>query len=221
MKIAGLDQCIRDPRCFKSPKGDLIISTHVDDMAGYGTPTALSAFEKIVEKEVELEKLGQPTKLLGMELTWHDKSVTLTQKECIENMIAEHQIPPIPRSIPLNPEGYAKSEQELLPPNDQKRYQSLVGSLLYVSRMTRPDIAIHINLLGRRTSNPNRDNLQVAMQLAQYLASTKKEGLILKGIRSGQPKEVLIETYADASYGGQGSRSQRGTLSTVYGNPTI
>ena len=66
---ARLTQCIGDPGCFKDPNGNLIVSTHVDDMAGYGTPTALAAFEKAVEKEVELEKLGKPTKLLGIELT--------------------------------------------------------------------------------------------------------------------------------------------------------
>ena len=58
MTNAGLTQCIGDPGCFKSPNGDLIISTHVDDMARYGTLAALKAFEKTVELEVELEKLG-------------------------------------------------------------------------------------------------------------------------------------------------------------------
>ena len=66
MNKAGLSQCVGDPGCFK--KRDLIVCTHIDDMAGYGTPTPLAVFEKAVEPEVELEKLGQPTKLLGMEL---------------------------------------------------------------------------------------------------------------------------------------------------------
>ena len=58
MRSAGLTQSIGDPGCFYLPSQNepqLIISTHVDDMAGYGTPEALSAFEKAFEKEVELE----------------------------------------------------------------------------------------------------------------------------------------------------------------------
>ena len=125
MKYAGLVQCIGDPGCFYLPitkpgqqHPQLIVSTHVDDMAGYGTPEALSAFEKAVEKKVELEKLGKPTKLLGMELTWSQnagkKSVKLTQLGCIENMISEHQIPITPpHSIPLNPEEYTENEKDL------------------------------------------------------------------------------------------------------------
>ena len=67
MTNAEYTQCIGDSGCFQGQ--NIIISTHVDDMAGYGTPEALSKFEKAVELEVELEKLGQPTKLVGMELT--------------------------------------------------------------------------------------------------------------------------------------------------------
>ena len=219
MNTAGLIQCIGDPGCFKASMGNLIVSTHVDDMAGYGTSEALSFFEKAVEKEVELEKLGKPTKLLGMELTWakDNKSVKLTQKDSIDKLIKEHSIPNIPnRSIPLNPEDYTESE-EPLPPAGITQYQSLIGSLLYINRMTRPDISLHVNLLGRRTSKPSQINLRTAKQVGQYLASTINEGLIIK---AGHP-EARISIYADASYGGENSRSQSGSLVTLYGTPTI
>ena len=93
MTNAGLQQCVGDPGCFRTK--DLVVSTHVDDMAGYGTPEALKAFEKAVENEVELDKLGRTTKLLGMELTWSQdlNSVKLTQKDAIGNLMIEHSIP--------------------------------------------------------------------------------------------------------------------------------
>ena len=215
MTNAGLSQCIGDPGCFKTK--DLIVSTHVDDMAGYGTPAALTAFEKAVELEVELEKLGRPTKLLGMELTWEkDGSVKLTQQDSIGKLIKEHAIPLTPKPIPLNPESYTETEDPLTT-EGITRYQSLIGSLLYINRMSRPDISLHVNLLGRRTSNPRTNNLRTAKQLGQYLASTLKEGLIVK---KGEPG-AKISIYADASYGGENSRSQSGSLVTLYGTPVI
>ena len=92
MANAGYIQCIGDPGCFYSQEISktgipiVIISTHVDDMARYRTPAALTAFEKAVETEVELDKLGQPTKLLGMELQWgtHNEWVKLTQRDSID-----------------------------------------------------------------------------------------------------------------------------------------
>jgi hypothetical protein len=91
--------------------------------------------------------------------------------------------------------------------------------------MTRPDISLHVNLLGRRTAKPGPDNLQAALQLAQYLASTKNEGLILKtkGLETklqGE-RDVPIKVYADASYEGETSRSQSGSLVTLYGIPVM
>ena len=199
-KTAGLTQCIGDSGCFYLPGQsiDIIVSTHVDDMAGYGTMAALTAFEKAVESEVELEKLGKPTKLLVMELTWeNDEYVRLTQRDSIDKMLKEHNIPLTPQhSIPQH--GYEPSE-ELLP--DPTKYQSLVGSLLYINRMTRPDISLHVNLLGRQTLKPSPDNLRTAKRLGQCLASTKDEGLILTTKESPRPpdeKGVPIKLYADA-----------------------
>ena len=86
----------------------MVVTTHVDDMAGYETPAAFKAFEKAVETEVEVEKLGQPTKLLGMELTWEkDGSVKLTQQDSIGKRIKEYGIQEVSnKSIPTDPTGY-------------------------------------------------------------------------------------------------------------------
>ena len=56
MTSAGLTQCIGDPGCFKGP--GIIVSTHVDNMAGYRTHEGLQTCEKTVNQEVELEHLG-------------------------------------------------------------------------------------------------------------------------------------------------------------------
>ena len=91
--------------------------------------------------------------------------------------------------------------------------------------MTRPDISLHVNLLGRRTSKPELNNLRAAKQLGQYLASTKNEGLILRTnesitqLKSG--KDAPIKLYANASYGGGNSRSQSGSLVILYGTPVM
>ena len=160
-----------------------------------------------------------------MELTWTEgnkRSVRLTQRDSIDKLMKERAIPEIPnRSIPLNPEGYAApdlhNKESLLNPQEHTKYQSLVGSLLYVNRMTRLDISLHVNLLGRRTSSPTKENMRTARQLGQYLASTKTEGLTIKI----EKPEAQIVLYADASYGGENSRSQSGSLVTLYGVPVM
>ena len=193
MANARLQQCIGDPGCFQTK--NLVVSTHVDDMAGYGTLEALEAFEKAVGSEVELDKLGKPTKLLGMELTWDkEDSVKLTQKDAIGKLMTEHSIPSSPRlSLPSNPSYYEPHDQETL--QDPTKYQSIVGSLLYISRMTRPDISFIVNLLGQRTSDPSPINLAVAREVCKYLSSTKEDGVT---IAKGKTNERQIKGYVDA-----------------------
>ena len=176
MTNAGLQQCIGDPGCFQIK--DLIVSTHVDDMVGYGTSEAIKAFEKAVESEVELDKLGKPTKLLRVELTWERSSVKLTQKDAIGKLMVEHSIPNSPRlSLPSNPSYYKPNDNKRL--QDPTKYQSIVGSLLYISRMTRPDILFIVNLLGYRTSDTSPINFAVAREVCKYPSSTMEEGVTI------------------------------------------
>ena len=217
---ANLKQSIGDPGCFYKNTG-LILSTHVDDMIAIAqTEEELDNLERAIESQVELDKLGIPEKLLGMELTWEEDSVKLTQKTAIGNLAKEFGIVPteIPsKSLPLNPEMFKEptSEEDLTP---LQEYQSLVGSLLYIARHTRPEISIHVNLLGRRTSKASHNNMQAALRVLRYLTSTLTDGLtIQKEVTTGEP--INIQGFADASYGGEQSKSQSGSLILLYSNP--
>ena len=223
VKTAGLTQSIGDPGCFY--KNGLILSTHVDDMIAIAeTEEELDQLEKDIETHVELDKLGVPKKLLGMELTWEGKgTVKLTQKTAIGNLAKEFGVTQtiVPsKSLPMNLEMFKEpqNEEEVMTNEGVQQYQSLVGSLLYIARHTRPEISIHVNLLGRRTSKPSQVNLQAGLQVIRYLISTKENGLTIQ--KEATMEECInIQGFADASYGGERSRSQSGSLILLYNNP--
>ena len=181
----------------------------------------LDIVETAIEQEVELDKMGRPTKLLGMELTWNNdnKSVKLTQTSATERLAKEHNVAnheiPI-KSLPLNPLIYEKgSEKETMSPTMTTKYQSLIGGLLYISRHTRPEISLHVNLLGRRTSHPSQQNWKAALGVLQYLVHN--EG----GIQLAKQRQEVIRVYTDASYGGENSISQTGTFMTLANQPIL
>ena len=152
-----------------------------------------------------------------MELTWGLGYVKLTQKAAIVNLIKEFGITlTIPtKSLPLNANDYTEVQEETTP-ELQKKYQSLVGSLLYIARHTRPEITLHTNLLGRRTSNATPSNLKIGLQILKYLASSLEDGVKLRENQDQiLDKHITIRGYADASYGGEKARSQSGSLVTL------
>ena len=122
MAKSGLQQSIGDAGVFFK-KGSIIIATHVDDMAAFASKEAdLDKAETMVEQHVELEKLGQPTKLLRMELIWGPGYVKLTQKTAIGNLAKEFEIltMEIPtKSLPLNANDYVEVKNEEMSPELQ------------------------------------------------------------------------------------------------------
>ena len=211
MKKSGLQQSIGDLGVFckkgKEREPAIMIATHVDDMAVF-TPkeTTIQEAKTAIGQHVELKKLGQPTKLLGMELSWETKYIKLTQKGAIENLAKEFEIPKtvLPTtSLTLNPNDYAETQKESTP-EIQKKYQSLVGSLLYIARHTRLEITLHTNLLGRCTPHATPNNLKTGIQILRYLVSSSEDGIKLKENKDQIPGEnIIIKGYADASYGGK------------------
>ena len=224
MTKCGLQQSIGDAGVFIK-KGEIIIATHVDDMAAFAPNGAsIQQTELAIEQHVELEKLGIPNKLLGMELEWgqNNEWVKLTQKSAIGNLAKEFGvITTIPtKSLPLNVNDYAPLTEKQVDPELQKKYQSLVGSLLYITRHTRPELSIHVNLLGRRTSHPSQLNLQTGIRVLKYLVSSIEEGITLRRgnqEQKNQERREEIKAFADASYGGERAISQSGSLLTMNG----
>jgi len=160
-----------------------------------------------MEQRAELDKRGRPSNLLGMELHWSKKQVVLIQTRLIESMISQHLdgSPGAKHSLPINPNTYRKAEQTKDKIEKPAKYQSLVGSLLFVARMTRPEISVHVNLLGRKAKDATNTHWKTALQVLRYLGSTKSEGLALR-----KPQDLSLKIYTDAAYGGEDSRSQTG-----------
>ena len=222
----GHHQSVGDEGCFVNDlrtdsRRDYktIIGTHVDDMLVIGPSDLLDSTELGIEGFVELDKRGRPEKMLGMELMWRIDEVTLTQRGLIESMTKTHLEPRTYEqskklgkgsSLPLDPKSF-QPEDELA---DPKTCQAIVGGLLFITRMTRPEIAIQVNLLGRRAAKPGMQNLQAARQVLEYLYSTRYDGITLK-----RPITLDLKIHADAKYGGEKARSQTGVLVTLGNQP--
>jgi len=148
LRSAGLERCLGDEGTYVSASGDQIIGTHVDDLIGIAPEeNTLDQIEQTIEKTVELEKSGRPTKALGIELSWNNTEVILTQRALIESIHQRHRRSGTKSSLLLDERFFApRTDEEQAP---QKEYQSLIRGLLFIARMTRPEISIHVNLLKR------------------------------------------------------------------------
>ncbi|POM62935.1 Integrase catalytic core protein [Phytophthora palmivora] len=79
------------------------------------------------------------------------------------------------------------------------RFQSLVGSLLWIARCTRPHISVAVHKATRKTHNPSMSDWKLAKRILRYLSGTKELRLQMKRNR-GSGEAVEIVAYRDADF---------------------
>ena len=82
-------------------------------------------------------------------------------------------------------------------PSEEWSYSSILGGILYVANLTRPDIAFAANRLTRYLKNPNSAHCQALKRLVRYLYHTREIGVRYS---SGSSNPFRLSAAADASF---------------------
>ena len=64
-------------------------------------------------------------------------------------------------------------QDKIIDPEIQSRYQTVIGSLLYLTLSTRPDIAFVVTKMVQFAAKPNKEHLNKALYICRYLVGTK------------------------------------------------
>lgn len=80
-----------------------------------------------------------------------------------------------------------------------KNFQSLVGTLLWIARCTRPDIAFAVHKATRQTHKPRMYDWKVAKRVARYLKGTKTFKLAMKNTVK-ESNLFEITSFSDADF---------------------
>ena len=95
-------------------------------------------------------------------------------------------------------QNFMSSDPQDIAVDDVRKYKSLVMSIFYVAKRTRPDILFAISYLATRCSEPTQNDFDKAKRILSYLKSTIDMKLTHKCDNKG-PKNLLF-AFVDASY---------------------
>jgi len=112
-----------------------------------------------------------------------------------------------PASTPLPTGYYPQKYTGNVNHKLQKRFQTLIGSLLYLMLGTRPDIAFTVTQLAWHTANPFLDHYNRALYICCYLVGAQNYSLVYRG-ESGLG--VYAHTDSDWASNLENRRSQTG-----------
>jgi len=175
-----------------------IIAVWVDDLLIFTTTIDLRDKAKTdIEREWEVTDLGEPQKIIGIEITRTPESITISSSQYIDSILHKEGLSginavatPLDLNIQLvhNPEGNDG--------NCSNSFATLLGELQYIADVTRPDISYVVNRLASYTANPSLQYTTAIKRILRYLAGTRNLSIIYKA-NTEYPDFI---GYTDASY---------------------
>jgi hypothetical protein len=189
-------------------------------------------FETLLSSLGSVEFMGQVSHFLGIEFTWHhhadgNVSVNLTQQSFTESLLDSIGLSSDTTSTFTTPyrSGLSIDSIPFQQMSDDARdqlhlqYQSLVGSLNWLSHTTHPDISTVVSLLAQHQSQSSPGHLDAALYVAKYLSHTKTLGIYLSSSRRVQLETFLhfplppkAFSMADANWGPHDASTTSSTM---------
>lgn len=192
LKKKGLEQIKSDKCIFRNKQGTLFLAIYVDD--------GLLSVKLIFELRSEFDKTitENPTDYLHIEISRGENEIRLSQTGYIQNLIRDFNM--CDAKTMATPMDSENSLGEPLVNGDSKLkfpYRSAVGTILYLSNKTRPDIAFATGFVSRHLEKPTKKDVQTVKRVVRYLKGTSNEGITFQ--KSGN---IHLTAYADSDFAG-------------------
>lgn len=199
----GLKKSKLEPCVYFSVKNNsfLIIGVYVDDFLLISNDKIKKQSLKAeLEKHFKIKDLGPVKQILGINVTKDEKTgeIKLDQKHYIESIMKRFNMEECkPVATPMEVKNKMLPERENLSESRNIPYQNLIGSIMYLTVCTRPDLAFTASYLSQYNNNPTEENWKQAKRVLRYLKGTAEMGLVFK-----KSEKMEWNGYVDADWGG-------------------
>ena len=194
--------------------GKVYVLVYVDDILV--ASKSLEDIQHVKHRLTEAFKvrdLGETKYFLGMSLDRNRQARTLkvTQERLATELVSKYGMKegktknvPMSTSIKL-----VQATEENMLDKEAYRYSELVGSLLYLSVCTRPDISQAMGVLARHMAKPSMEHWTAAKGVLRYIAGSLQTGILFgKG-------STTVEAYCDADFASD-TETRRSTPGFVF-----
>jgi len=215
LKKQELEQLSTESCLFKNEDGTMLLAIYIDDglVVGNDKKKIKQLVDKL-KKEFEMTEQENPQTHLGMEVQKLKGRLKLSQEDYIKQILKTYGMQNAkPVNTPILPEGKIEEEnvRQAIP------YQQTIGSLLYLTMKTRPDLCYAVSYSSRYTQSPKGKDYLNVKRILRYLQGTKGLGLVYG---EDTDTEKLI-AYCDADYAGdtETRKSTTGYVIKYCGGP--
>ena len=212
MILLGLKPLAADECVFVDDRVWLLL--YVDDIIIISSSMeSISAIKKKLKEQLDVKDMGPLKFFLGVAFEQDSQGAYLSQQKYLGEVLTKfgmEQCKAVKTPMSTVPSIVDSSEA------DRKLFQEIIGSLLFLSTRTRPDISSAVGLLCRHVSNPQHCHLITAKRILRYLRGSTDFVLRLYSSPGS------LQAYADADWGND--RSDRKSTSGIVlqiGNSSV
>ncbi|KAK8557823.1 hypothetical protein V6N12_010047 [Hibiscus sabdariffa] len=218
-----------EPCVYKKFSGSIVsfLILYVDDILiiGNDIPT-LQSIKARLGSCFSMKDLGEATYILGVKI-YRDRSrrlLGLSQSTYIDKVLKRFNMETSKKGFLPMTHGISLSK-EMCPSTSQERermsqipYASAIGSIMYATICTRPDLSYALSMTSRYQANPGEGHWVAVKNILKYLRRTKDAFLVYGG-----EEQLSIKGYTDASFqtDKDDSRSQSGFVFRLNGDAFI
>lgn len=179
----------------------------------------LAALKKKLADRFKISDMGPLSFFLGMAFVrdWEKGTMFIHQEQYADKVLAVAGMAKCQgRNTPMDPGVilYKATPDDMIV--NQKEYQKLIGSLMYLMLVTRPDLAHSVTYLAQFSSGLTAGHWKQLRNVLKYLKRTKHYGLLYTKNNNPAPTEIhgyskkhkdaIISGFSDADFGSSEDR---------------
>ena len=198
--------------------GNMLIIMYVDDMLIIGKKEQIQEFSTKIQKEFSVKIQHNLADYLGCEFHMNKEKTKgwMGQPSIIKRLEQKFGKRAIKERLSLTPgtprftARRLENQEDKVNTEDHEIYRSGVGTLLYLTKHSRPDICNPVRELSKTMDAPAPAHLKEMYTLIRFVLSTKDYGLKFKLIKS--IRKWVLKALSDSDFA-----SDKETRISVYG----
>ncbi|KAE9284760.1 hypothetical protein PF008_g27084 [Phytophthora fragariae] len=173
---------------------DVVLATNSED---YKTKLFLE-----FDKKYGFKDGGLANKFLGVQIEQSKSGILIHQDQYCKEVLdrfgygeAHGSATPMETNVKFKPNEESEKNEDI-----SFDYRAAIGSLMYLTTSTRPDIAFPVGYLSRFVSNPSKKHGGAVKRILRYLAATSRQGIKYSNDKD-VTDQILVSGHSDADWG--------------------
>ncbi|CAF4883114.1 unnamed protein product [Pieris macdunnoughi] len=185
LKSMHFKQSLKEPCLYyldgNSIDTSIYLAVYVDDLLIVSRNKGLiQSFKDELSKEFDLKDYGLAKYILGIDIVKNEYATKLSQQKYINDLMIKFGMENCKETVTTPMEVNFRPNGSQIPLEKKCPYRELIGSLIYLSAGTRPDITHAVTRLAAFCDNPGQIQWNAVKRLLRYLKRTADYGLIYR-----------------------------------------